>query len=111
MANTYTWSISGLLCYPTEKGEADVVFTVNWGITADDGLGHEATILGSQLIPLDSSSPFTPFNDLTETQVIGWVQSAMGPETVDSYYAGLDRRIQDMISPPVISPTLPWATT
>lgn len=109
--NTYTWSISGLLCYPTDKGEADVVFTANWGITASDGKGHDVTILGNQPLNYDGKTPFTPYDQLTKEQVIGWVQDAMGPDTVASYYAGLDQRIKDLINPPVIIPPLPWATT
>ena len=58
---------------------------------------------------LDPAAPFTPYADLTEAQVIGWVQGAMGAEQVAAYEANVAQQIADQINPPVVTPPLPWA--
>lgn len=50
MANTYSWVISQLECYPEYDGHTDVVFTVHWRRQATDGAGHFGDIYGSPVI-------------------------------------------------------------
>lgn len=108
MANTYTWVISQLECYPQHEGNQDVVFTIHWRRQVTDGT-HNADIYGSQSVTLNPDEPFTPYADLTEAQVIGWLEAAFGAETLASQVAALDKQIEDQINPPVIRPPLPWA--
>ncbi len=107
MANQYTWVISQLDCYPQQDDHTDVVFTVHWRRLATDGT-HTADIYGSQSVTLDPEAPFTPYEDLTEAQVIGWLEDAFGPETLEAQKAALDKQIEDQINPPVVRPALPW---
>jgi hypothetical protein len=108
MANTYTWVISALECYPEQDGKEDVVFTVHWRRQATDGT-YNADIYGSQAVTLDPDAPFTPYADLTEEQVIGWLEEAFGPELLAAQVEALDQQIANQINPPVVSPPLPWA--
>lgn len=108
MANTYEWKINQLECYPQYEGHNDVVFTVHWRRQATDGT-HFADVYGSQSVTLDPDAPFTPYANLTEAQVIGWLEAAFGDEQLASQKAALDRQIEDQINPPVIRPKLPWA--
>jgi hypothetical protein len=108
MAITNTWAVQQMDCYPEEDGETDVVFTVHWTLTGTDGT-YSGNVYGSQAVPVDPTAPFTPYADLTETQVIGWVQSAMGAEQVASYEANVATQIANQIDPPVVTPPLPWA--
>jgi hypothetical protein len=108
MANTYTWVISQLDCYPQQDNHTDVVFTVHWRRQATDGT-HMADIYGSQSVTLDAEAPFTPYADLTEAQVIGWLEEAFGAETLAAQEAALDKHISDQINPPIVRPPLPWA--
>lgn len=82
MSNTYTWVISQLDAYPQHEEHTDVVFTIHWRRQATDGNGHNADIYGSQSVTLAPDAPFTPYADLTEAQVIGWLEDAMGAETL-----------------------------
>lgn len=107
MANTYTWIISQLECYPEADGKQDVVFIIHWRKQATDGT-HNADIYGSQSVTLDPFAPFTPYADLTEAQVIGWLEAAFGTEQLASQIAALDQQIADQINPPVLKPPLPW---
>lgn len=108
MSNTYTWVISQLECYPEADGHTDVVFTIHWRRQATDGNGHNADIYGSQSVTLAPDAPFTPYADLTEAQVIGWLEDAFGPEQLQAQQDALDKQIADQINPPVVRPALPW---
>lgn len=107
MANSYSWVISALECYPEKDGHQDVVFTCHWRRQATDGT-HKADIYGSQAVTLDAEAPFTPFEQLTEAQVIGWLEDAMGAETLAAQVTALDQQIENQINPPVVRPPLPW---
>ena len=109
MANTYNWVISSLECYPQHEGHTDVVFTVHWRRQATDGNGHNAEIYGSQSVTLNAEAPLTPYEQLTEAQVIGWLEDAMGAETLTAQEAALDQQTKNQINPPVVTPPLPWA--
>jgi hypothetical protein len=108
MSNTYSWVISQLDCYPQHEGNQDVVFTIHWRRQATDGT-HFADTYGSQSVTLDPDAPFTNYADLTEAQVIGWLEDAFGEETLEAQKASLDKQIEDQINPPVIRPPLPWS--
>lgn len=108
MSNTYEWKINQLECYPQHEGHTDVVFTVHWDRLASDEAGHNARIYGSQAVTLDAEAPFTPYEQLTEAQVISWLENAMGAETLAAQEAALDQQIENQINPPVVNPPLPW---
>lgn len=104
----YSWVISCLECYPQHEGNQDVVFTIHWRRQATDGT-HTADIYGSQSVTLDPDAPFTPFANLTEAQVIGWLEASFGAELLEAQKKALDQQIENQINPPVIRPKLPWA--
>jgi len=108
MLITNTWAVVQMDCYPEYEGEADVVFAVHWRLDATDGT-YSGSAYGSIGVSLDEGSNFTPYEDLTEEQVIGWVQDAMGEEQVDALEANLAKQIADQANPPVVAPPLPWA--
>lgn len=108
MAITNTWSVVQMDAYPEYEGEPDVIFTVHWRLDGTDGT-YAGSVYGSQGITLIEGATFTPYADLTEAQVIGWVQSAMGAEQVASYEANVAQQIEDQIDPTVVTPPLPWS--
>jgi hypothetical protein len=109
MATTYTWAVAQMDCYPEEDGEMDVVFNVHWTLAGTEA-GFIGYVYGTQGVSLDPAATFTPYADLTEAQVIGWVQAAMGAEQVAAYEANVAEQINNQIVPPVVTPPLPWAT-
>jgi hypothetical protein len=108
MAITNTWAVAQMDAYPEEDGETDVVFNVHWTLLGTNGT-YSGSVYGSQAVAVDPDAPFTPYADLTETQVLGWVQSAMGEEQVASYEANVAEQIANQIDPPVVTPPLPWS--
>lgn len=107
MATEYTWSIAQLDCYPEHEGHSDVVFTAHWRLTGVDG-EHTGSVYGTVGLTLDPEADFTPFADLTEAMVIGWVKDALGEEAVAAHEANVAAQIEALINPPVVRPALPW---
>jgi len=112
MANTYTWVITAMDAYPQQAGQTDVVFTVHWTLNGTDGSGHNGSVYGTVgLTPYQAGEPFTPYAQLTQNQVIVWVTAALGAEQVASLEKNIDQQIANQISPSIVSPALPWAST
>jgi len=106
MAITYTWSIDRMYTMPTPQPE--FVVNVTWTLTGTDGT-NTASIGGDSTFSQEGDT-FTPYADLTEAQVLGWVQDQLGENGISNYKANVDGQINSMINPPV-TPTnepLPW---
>ena len=107
MANTYTWSITSMSVMQTPQ--PDYVVIANWNCEGTDGT-NVASCGGISRFEQTSEGDFTPYADLTEAQVIGWVQAELGENGVTSVTANIDGQIDSMVNPPV-SPEaepLPW---
>ena len=93
---------------PEQGGETDVVVLARYNVTGTQDQ-TTASIGGIQQFTYTGGA-FTPYEDLTEEQVIGWIQSALGENGVNSIYACIDGQINSILNPP---PTpqlepLPW---
>lgn len=108
MSISYSWVISALECYPQQDDKTDVVFTIHWRRQATEG-DLVAEVYGAQSVTLDPDAPFTPYADLTQAHVEGWLVAAMGEEQVTAMDAALAQQIADLVNPPVVTPPLPWA--
>lgn len=105
MANQYKWSINALEYKPVEGDLADVVVTCHWRYGVSNGDDATAAdyiytdIFGAQSfqIPTDAAN-FIPFADLTEVDVISWLEDALD---VVSMREQLDARLDNIINPPV----------
>jgi hypothetical protein len=108
MTISYNWTVSQLDCYPEHEGHTDVVFVCHWRMDGTDD-EYAAGVYGSVGLTLDPEAKFTPFEKLTEAQVIGWVKDALGEDQVTSYEENVANQIEALINPPVVNPPLPWA--
>ena len=109
MSNSFTWVINAMDCYPQDAGQTDVVFTVHWTLNGTDGSGHNGSVYGTVGVTYTAGEPFTPYAQLTQAQVVGWVEAALGPEQVAAMEANINTQIANQINPPVVSPPLPWS--
>ena len=105
-----TWIIEQMSCTPVPNSTDCVVATIAWRLNATDGT-HSVTRYGSVGVTYKEGDPYTPFSELTQATVIGWVKEALGAEQVASLEAGSDSEIEKLITPVVVTPALPWATT
>lgn len=102
---TTTWSVTAMNCYPQEGGNADVVFTVHWtcaGVQDE----YSASVYNTTQVPAHEGS-FTPYADLTQEQVLGWVWANGVDQTATEN--AVRQMIDNQINPPVVTPPLPWA--
>jgi hypothetical protein len=107
MAITNTWNVQQMDAYPELEGNANVVFTLHWTLSATDGT-YSGSVYGTVGVSLEENATFTPYADLTKAQVIGWVKAALGEEQVVTYESNVAQQIANQIAPPVVTPTLPW---
>lgn len=103
-----TWAVNKLDAYPEYEGQANVVFGIHWTLTATDGTNH-AEIYGSHNMSVELDGSFTPYDELTEAQVVAWLIAGMGSEQAQAFEAVVEQQLQDMLNPPVVAPPLPWA--
>jgi len=110
MANTYTWNFPQLEVYPQYASETNVVFTVHWILTGSDDSTPPVTaqVYGTQSVVYADGSSFTPYDQLTEEQVQGWVVDAMGPDQLATLQENLDQQIANIINPPSQNLPPPW---
>lgn len=104
---TFTWIIDQM--YTLDTPEPGFVVNVLWTLTGVDGQ-YTASIGGNTQFTVQEGT-FVPYLDLTPELVIGWVQTALGPQGVSNFEACVQGQLNSMINPPV-SPQntpLPWA--
>ena len=107
MAITYTWTINEMFSYPQADGYKNVVFGAAYTLTGVDG-DHSASQSGQVPFPAPDAD-FTPYADLTQDQVIAWVQQALTPEGVSALESQIAQMINEQINPTVVVNPLPWA--
>ena len=101
--NTYTWEVESLDCVP----DGNVVSCVHWRLKGTDG-ANTAEVYGTQDIEHNAKNAFIVYESLTKDDVIDWVQNDMGVDAVTQLQEALDKRLETLAKPPVISPKLPW---
>lgn len=102
---TYTTTITAMYTVPNPTG---YVVTVMFNVLGTDGT-NIADIDGNiQFTPEQSEAGFVPYDQLTQAEVIGWINSATDNQA--SYYANIDGQINSMINPPIYQTNtpLPW---
>lgn len=106
MATTYSWNVVQMNAYPEVDGEQDVVFTVHWTLSGTDGT-YTGSTYGSAGVTVDASAPFTPYDQLTQEQVLGWIWDS-GVDK-DAQEANVAAQIENQVNPTQVSLPLPWA--
>ena len=88
----------------TEGDLTDVVIIAHWTLTKAQN-GYFGSTYGSVKLPAPSDD-FTPYEDLTEDMVLGWIW-ANGVDK-DEVEAQVLAQIEDQKNPTVTTPPLPW---
>ena len=102
------WTVTDMMVKVQEAGYTNVVYLVNWLASDTDG-SNEARTSEKTEVPAPTGPSFTPYDQLTELQVIGWVKDVLGVDRVVEIEANLNAQILYMQQPPVTSPPLPWS--
>ena len=101
---TILWIIERLLVKPTEGSLTDVVITSDWRCNGSQD-NYSGTCYGSCSFQ-PPTGEFTPYEDLTEAQVLGWCYANGVDKT--AIEANVTQQINDQINPPVVTLPLPW---
>jgi hypothetical protein len=116
MALTYTWAIKSLKKQDDPSTQLnDIIVQTYWTCTGEDENGNSGTFHGATPFEPDQIDPenFTSYEDLTEAQVLGWIQDVVNGNP--GYKTHIDEQIEkqiDAIVNPKIEVTgdqLPWA--
>ena len=101
---TILWLIERLLVKPVEGSETYVVITADWRCNGSQE-SFSGTCYGSCSFAPPSGS-FTPYEDLTQDQVLQWCYENGVDKT--AIEANVSLQIQNQINPPVVTLPLPW---
>lgn len=78
---TYEWNFNPLTVYSSLSGYDNVVYKVYWRIDAQEPANNPvdpskiyyATKTGLVDLPISNLGTFTPYEELTKDQVLGWI--------------------------------------
>ncbi len=104
---TYSWTITALNSYPQYEGQQDVVFTIFATYSGTDGT-YTSNIQIAQALILENTA-FTPYADLTENQVLGWLLSSLTPQQIEQMQYKITAQITADNQPPFVQLPLPWS--
>jgi hypothetical protein len=79
------------------------VLTCHYTVTATDG-DYTASTYGTTSYTQEQGKSYVPYADLTEAECVGWVQTALGKDTVE---ASLEGQIEAQ-KHPVQEAGVPW---
>ena len=104
-----TWTISTLEHNTADGG----VIVAHWRVTDSETVGddtYSASAYSTASFTYDASSPdFTPYADLTESQVLGWCWSEEGGVDKDAVEASLTAKIEEQKAP-TTETGVPWTS-
>lgn len=115
----YSWEVTGLRKRNSDD-LVDIIIGTTWKVTGtdpEDGLSGEFS--GATPFKLADVNPnnFTPFNELTEPQVLGWIQNAVSGSGPGNYWGHIREQIVKQIDgkryevAALGSGELPWIST
>ena len=105
MSTVITWNISQLDCVPQAPEGADYVVTAHWQCNGVDG-DYSGQVYSTTSFAVVEGA-FTPYADLTQDQVLGWVWANGVDKTATE--AAVEGQIEAQINPPIVAPPLPWS--
>lgn len=108
--NTYVWTITSMSTLPSPPAPInECAVMAQYTVTATNEDNVTATVDGNVQFSIPTSSDLTPYSELTEEQVLSWIQAE--PNLVINTEANLDGQIASQIAPPIVPAVtpLPWA--
>jgi hypothetical protein len=116
MAYEYTWELTGLT-KSNNQNLKDVIVGTRWNVSCTDEYGNKGSFSGATPFkPADVNiDSFTDFADLTEEQVLGWIQTQVSGSTA-GYWNHITERIHKQLDAivnenlDISSNAFPWFT-
>ena len=102
---TFNWLVKQLLT-ETIAGEQNYVVIANYDVIGVDG-DYTSSLSDSARFSTANVDTFIPYEDLTNSIVIGWIQALLGVDGVANYEASIQGQIDSQINPPVTPEVTP----
>ncbi len=109
MSITYTWKLTSIKTL-NESPYQDAIVQAYWDKIGTDLDGNVGIYCGSSnfsTAELSPEEPFIPINEITEAQVLNWIQAKIDP----TYELIINNQIETQITNNVIpnqKPEIPW---
>lgn len=102
---TYSYQIDRLICNQTLPETPDFVESIQVSITGvDDADGISSNL--TTLLQYQPGETFVPYDQLTESTVLGWIESH---PAISTYHSSIAEMISLNRNPPYIDRVPPWA--
>lgn len=122
---TFNYFVTSMLSYPQYESETDVVFKVFFNYIGNETVtvqtkdpitgepksinkNYTAQISDSVDVTYQAGEPFTPYDNLTPTQVINWIENSVNPGVVSAWQTLITNNINNQINPTQQQLPLPW---
>ena len=102
--NTYYFKINAVDAHVSQDGLDNVIYNVHWSYFAEDGEGHTASMIGVQHIPNVDPDNFTAFDQLTQADVIAWIEPELDLQQLQS---ALDQNLTELAAPTKVTLQVP----
>lgn len=109
---TYSWSIVKLKTQDVVNADgvtlSDAVVSIQWIKTGVDDDGNGADVVGWYNPSADNvaEADFVTYADLTKETVVGWIESGISTELMDSYNDKIQEKIKTYSS---VEKAIPWS--
>ena len=109
---TYSWQVLKLDTRAQTNADgvslADAVIAIQWSRVGVDSDGNTAKIVGYTKLSVENTAEgsFTAFADLTEAQVVGWLDTLVSSDLITSYNQKIEEKRQRGIT---TARDIPWS--
>ena len=93
----FNWTVSAMDYNVSQDGHTNVVNTVHWRVSKEDG-DNSGSSYGTVGLEAPSGT-FVEWDDITEDIAVGWAKAALGAEQVASTEAAIDAQIAEQANP------------
>lgn len=109
MSISYTWNITQL-DLTTVGSLQDYVVLSRWTCTGTDESGVTGQFSGATPFTPNPSQPdYTPYDQLTEAQVLGWIQAVVVGQYWDHVETAISMQIMKKKNPVTETSQFPWS--
>jgi hypothetical protein len=85
MSITYTWGVENIDLIPSKDGYENIVYRVVWKCTAESSTGESKSQIGVVELNVNNiDSNFTPIDQVTQSDVVGWVKQVVAVQSIES---------------------------
>lgn len=103
----YTKTIASMNCLKQDQSMTDVVYQINWCLTGTSDVNFVSSQAMITNVPLPTTS-FIPYDQLTESQVMAWIDEYTTQKSLDDAMAIIESDLQ-IAANTTVQP-LPWAS-